>query len=33
MTGNRSAAAAWDAEYQAGRYASEPSVPFTHRLR
>lgn len=29
MISDRSAAAAWDAEYQAGRYAGEPPVPFT----
>jgi hypothetical protein len=32
MTSDRSAAAAWDAEYQAGRYAGEPSVPFAQDI-
>jgi hypothetical protein len=29
MTGDHDPAAAWDAEYAAGRYASEPPLPFT----
>ena len=32
MTSDRSAAAAWDAEYQAGRYAGEPPVRFTQDI-
>jgi 2-polyprenyl-3-methyl-5-hydroxy-6-metoxy-1,4-benzoquinol methylase len=32
MTSDRSAAAAWDAEYQAGRYAGEPPVRFTQEI-
>jgi hypothetical protein len=32
MTADRGPAAAWDAEYRAGRYQDEPPVAFAHDI-